>query len=344
MKNHVVMKHILYLTWCVVCVALCTSCSTINTLYYDQLQPGKVSFPEAVRSVAIINNMPTIVGGEKELSQTDGVLEGDGKIAAEALAQGIAATGYFDEVIICDSALCQLKVVLKNHQGVKKEWQGNVLDKNTADEWLDKLGVDMLLSFERIYIELKENTAMDGLLPVPVVDGAISTVLRAYVPERSKPIFRVNSQDTIFWEPGPSLSFTKIVKESSEFAASILVPYLLPSWDEAVRNYFDGGSVEMRDAGVYVREHNWEEAALLWKKIYDTKKGQKKMRAAYNLALYSEMQGNLTQAKAYIDEAIALVKPETVDATLVRAYQLQLDAYEKKYQQLRIQMSRFDDK
>ena len=93
-----------------------------------------------------------------------------------------------------------------------------------------------------------------------------------------------------------------------------------------------------------MREHNWEEAALLWKKIYDTKKGQKKMRAAYNLALYSEMQGNLTQAKAYIDEAITLVKPETVDATLVRAYQLQLDAYEKKYQQLRIQMSRFDDK
>ena len=75
MKNYVVMKHILYLTWCVACVALCTSCSTINTLYYDQLQPGKVSFTEAVRSVAIINNMPTIVGGEKELSQTDGVLE-----------------------------------------------------------------------------------------------------------------------------------------------------------------------------------------------------------------------------------------------------------------------------
>ncbi len=342
MKNHAIMKNVLYLAMCVAYVAIFTSCRTINTLYFDQLEAGEISFPEEVRRVGIVNNMPVIIGDEKELSQTAGILEGDGKVAAEMLAQEIAGTGYFDEVIICDSVLCDLQVSLKNRQEIKKEWQGNVLSKNTANEWLDKLGVDMLLSIERIHIELKENS-MHGYL-TPVLDGSISTVLRAYVPNRNKPIFRVNKQDTIFWEPGPSLTFTRIVKESSEFAASILVPYLLPSWKEVARNYFDGGSVEMRDAGVYVREHNWDEAYLLWKKVYDTKKGQPKMRAAYNIALYYEMQGDFRQAKKYIEEAAELIEPETVDGVVVRTYQVQMDSFAKKYRQLRIQMNRFDDK
>lgn len=335
-------KSFAYLVGWVVMIICLTSCKTVNTIYFDQLEAGNVSFPDEVRRVGIINNMPVIIGGEKELSQMVGALEGDGKIAAETLAQEIAATGYFDEVIICDSALCDLEVSLKNRQQVKNEWQGNILSGEEANEWIDKLGVDMLLSFERIRIELKEYK-MYGM-DTPVVDGYISAILRAYVPNRDKPVFRVNKQDSIYWLPHSSLTFTKIVKESSEFAASIMVPYLLPSWKETARNYFDGGSVEMRDAGVYVREHNWEEAYLLWKKVYDTGKGQQKMRAAYNIALYHEMQGDFEASKKYIEEAAAWVKPETVDAVVVRAYQVKIDSFAQKYQQLRIQMGRFDDK
>ena len=39
---------------------------------------------------------------------------------------------------------------------------------------------------------------------------------------------------------------------------------LLPYWVEVERYYYDGGNVEMRDAGVFVREESWEEAAALW--------------------------------------------------------------------------------
>lgn len=345
MKHVMDMKYVLSLAlWGALIVAM-TSCGTINTIRFDQLKAGEVSFPEVIRRVGIINNMPIIEGGEKELSQTSGILEGDGKVAAEVLAQEIASTGYFDEVVICDSALCDLKVSLKNRQGLRDDWQGNPLTKEKADEWLKKLDVDLLLSLERIHIELKEGTIMmDGIVPVSVLDGAVSSVLRGYVSGRERPIFKIDKQDTIFWEPQPSLTFTNIVKESSEFASSVLVPYVLPSWKEVTRNYYDGGCVEMRDAGVYVREHNWEEACLLWKKVYDTQKGNQKMRAAFNLALYSEIQGDFEQAKAYIEVAKELVKPESYDAVVVHAYQLKLESLAKEYQQLRLQMSRFDDK
>lgn len=339
------MKYIFsLLLWSALVVAM-TSCGTINTIHFDQLKAAKVSFPEVIRKVGIINNMPIIEGDEKDLAQTDGLLEGNGKVAAEALAQEIASTGYFDEVVICDSALCDLKISLKNHQGVREEWKGAPLPQEEINEWLEQLDVDMLLSLDRIHIGLKENQIfLDGVVSVPVLDGAISSLLRAYVPGRERPVFMINKQDTIFWEPNPSLTFTTIVKESSEHAASILVPYLLPSWKEVSRHYFDGGGVEMRDAGVYVREYNWEEAYSLWKKVYDTKKGNQKMRAAFNLALYSEIQGDFDRAKAYIEVAKELVKPESYDAIVVHEYQLKLDSLAKEYQQLRIQMSRFDDK
>ena len=72
--------------------------------------------------------------------------------------------------------------------------------------------------------------------------------------------FVVAKQDTISWEIEPALSDRKIVKEASEYAASIPVEHLLPHWDEVARFYYDGGNIEMRDAGVYLRENNWDEA------------------------------------------------------------------------------------
>ena len=79
----------------------------------------------------------------------------------------------------------------------------------------------------------------------------------------------------------------------------------------------------MRDAGVYVREHNWEEAYSLWKKVYDTKKGNHKMRAAFNLALYSEIQGDFDQAKAYIEEKKWGVKEASLEFKDIDPYKVE---------------------
>ena len=107
-------------------VGMISSCGTVNTVYFDRLEAAQISFPDVIRKVGVVNNMPTIEGDENALSNTAGILEGDGKIAAEALAQGIAETNYFEEVVVCDSSLCNMKVRLKNRQSLKKEWPGNV--------------------------------------------------------------------------------------------------------------------------------------------------------------------------------------------------------------------------
>ena len=320
-----------------------TSCSTISVINYDYLEAAQVSFPESVRKVGVINNMPLIVGDEQAMSRTAGMLEGDGKVIAEVLAEEVAASNYFDEVVICDSALCDLTISLKNHQALRKDWRGNVLPLNRINEWTGKLGVDMLLSVERVSIELKESADMSNLLGPPVLDGIISVVMRTYAPNRDTSLMTITRRDTIFWEPGPKLTFTQIVRESSEYAAIMLASYILPSWKEASRYYFDGGMVEMRDAGVYVREDNWEEAYPLWKSVYDKKKkGTQKLRAAFNLALYHEMKAEFEQAEDYLNEALQLAVSESVEQAMIVLYHDQLKKSAEKYRSLSLQMQRFE--
>lgn len=343
-NNIVIMKKIVY-SISVLLVLLFTACSTINTLSFERLEAADISFPEMIRKVGVVNNIPITQGTEQEMAQMAGVLEGDGRVMAEALAQEMAATHYFDEVVVCDSALCPLTVSLKNREGLKEEWQGHILSQSVVDEWIGNLGVDMLVSVERARIELKSGMALSEFGgTVPVIDGIITPMARIYVPNREKPLLAITKTDTIFWHATPLLTFGKIVKESSEYAASVLMPYLIPYWKEVSRNYYDGGSVEMRDAGVYLREGAWEEACVLWKKVYDTQKGVRKMRAAYNLALYSEMQNDYAKAKEYLDVAAALAGKDSTDAVVIRSYRTLLDLWADRNQKLMIQMKRFDDK
>ena len=59
------------------------SCSSIQTITFDQLSPAQVSLPEQVRTVAVVNNMPSVPEPRPDLL-TFGVLDGDGKAAADA--------------------------------------------------------------------------------------------------------------------------------------------------------------------------------------------------------------------------------------------------------------------
>jgi len=99
----------------------------------------------------------------------------------------------------------------------------------------------------------------------------------------------------------------------------------------------------MRDAGVYVRENNWNSAFELWKQIYDKGKGRQKMRAAFNIGLYYEMKDNPATAIEWVEKADKLAKAGTTEATVIAFYLLKLKERQVQLPQLNIQMNRFKD-
>lgn len=314
---------------------LLASCSSLQTISFDQLQAADVSFPDAVRKVAVINNMPVLKAKDNH-ETLSGELEGDGKVASEALAENMANVNYFDEVVICDS-------VFRANDEVPRV--NVILTKEEIQKLSEDLGVDMILSFDRIHIQTKPGVLFypDYPMPIDAVDGIISPIVRVYIPSRDKPLFVIAKQDTISWEIDPTLSDQKIVKEASEYAASVPVEHLLPHWESVTRFYYDGGNIEMRDAGVCLRENDWDGAFNLWKTAYEKRKGQQKMKAAFNIALYYEIKDNVEQAKEWMEKAKKLVKSGTRDEQLITFYSLELENREGKLSKLRIQMKRFDD-
>ena len=311
-------------------LCLFSACTTLQTISFERLQAADVSYPDQVRTVGVINYAPQ---DEQERDSILGLWNGDGMVTVESLARKIAATDYFNQVVVCDSALRPV--------GMGNE---EILPISQADSLIQALGVDMLFAVEQVRIELKEGSLFhtELMVDVPAVDGVITPLVRAYVSGRSAPLFSISKTDTICWVVSPELTFGQIMQEASDFAATLPVSYLLPHWKEMNRYYFDGGNMEMRDAGVYIREQNWEGAAALWQKLHDGRKGKVKMRAAYNLALNYELQGDYERAKEYLDTALSLASEGSWEHQLIEYYRLQLDEQARENRMLQIQMKRFE--
>ena len=310
-----------------------SACSSLQPFSYERLQPADVSFPTQIQKVGIVNNMPDVHQDYKNVDYKSASLEGDGDVAVEALAQEVVAVDYFDEVVLYDQS------VRKSASPLELPIQ-----KETVNDLIRTLDVDMLLAMERVNVKLKESVMFIPELyaTVPAVDGVVTSVVRAYLKQREEPLFAVQKTDTLCWEITPKLTYGDVIKDVSKYAASMPIQNLLPYWIEIERFYFDGGNFEMRDAGVYVREQNWEEASVLWKNVYDKKKGKAKMRAAFNLAVYSEMKNDFEAAKDYLDTATSLAVEQSWEQQIILLYQLKLEEERQKNQRLNIQMKRFE--
>lgn len=118
----------------------------------------------------------------------------------------------------------------------------------------------------------KLNTCASGDVYAGTIDVKVYPTVKVYLPNRNGPMVTINTNDSIFWDyAAPSIaqagagliSETEMLKEASEFAGTVPVKYMLPHWKTASRYLFTSGSVNMRDAAVYVRENNWQQAIEL---------------------------------------------------------------------------------
>lgn len=301
-------KNLLY---CMATISfLCLSaCQTVEQLSIDYMLPAEVSFPENLKRVGIVNNMPDtpnnklITSSEDqkksktEIARHTDYYNGDPRIATETLAEAIANENYFELVVICDSALRSKDITPREA----------TLSSEEVTQLTQDLGVDFLIALENVQFRSlrKVNYLPDWRVFYGTVDVNVYPTVRVYLPNRKIPMVTINCSDSIFWDAS-SNSETQIfneliaekdmIQQASEFAGTVPVKYLLPYWKTAKRYLFTGGSINMRDAAIYVKENNWPEAIRLWKMEYEQKKDKKKMSAAYNIALGYEMQDSISTA------------------------------------------------
>lgn len=323
-------KYILYII--IFLSVVLSSCSSIQTLTFDQLSPAEVNFPYQISVVGVVNNMPSRSKPKKNIL-TLGKIEAEGKNAAETLAGFLADSKYFNQVIICDSAL-------------RSDNYSMDLSVDEVDRLSSMLGVDMIISFERLLIDVekKEYTNPAWETSIPVLQAQVTPVVRLYLPGRQKPLVELTATDSLYFDFAYRISEKEIIDEATTHAASVICNKIVPYWQTVNRLYFDGGGVEMRDAGVYVNEGDWASARELWTQVYNRqKKGNIKFRTAYNIALSYEMTGDMDKAEEWLNKASDCVKSGSEEEMVLKYYITQFIKRKGEFGKLNIQMGRFNN-
>lgn len=300
----------------VVCALVMGSCQSIEELSIDYLVPADVSFPPSLKRVGIVDNMPSapeniiIADSTKglftkhELAKQTKYFNGNPTITTEALAGAVEKEKYFDEVVICDSAL-------RSHDILPRE---STLSKTEVENLIKKLDVDFIVSLENV--QLSSVRRIHFLPEWGIYQGSVDVkvypTVKIYLPSRNGPMVTIHPQDSIFWEQESRnkeqlharlIDDKDMIKQASEFAGSVPVKHFIPYWKTVQRYYLIGNSSLMRDAAVYAREKKWDKAIALWEETYKSKKGKQKMYAAYNLALGYEMKDSLDIAEKWASKA-----------------------------------------
>lgn len=347
-----------------------SGCQTLEQFSIDYMVPADVSFPEGLKRVAVVNNMPKIPDNQPIMDSKSPIasnaraqkieyFNGEALLATESLAESLANENYFDEVVICDSAL-------RAHDTLPRE---ATLTREETTQLVNDLEVDFLIALENVQLGTTgkiEYAPQFGAF-YGSVDVKAYPVVKVYLPNRNGPMVTINSCDSIFWEEYGYSEADVIVhlpqkeemlKQASEFAGTIPVKHLLPSWKTANRYIFAGGNVNMRDAAVYAREKQWEKAVEQWQQAYPKLKGKKKMQAAYNLAVGYEMQDDIEKAVEWAlqaqAEARSIEKIDAAEATtrlqgatpyfnLTTLYLSELETRKGGLSRLNMQMQRFNN-
>lgn len=219
------------------------SCQSVEQLSIDYMLPAEVSFPATLKRVAVVNNMPNVPDNkliiteeeqkksENEVARLTNYYNGDAAITTESLAEALANENYFEEVVICDSALRSKDINPRE----------STLSRDEVLELTQNLDVDFLIALENIQMRSNRKISYmpDWGAFLGTVDVKVYPTVRIYLPNRKGPMVTVNSNDSIFWEEAGNgeasvrsrlISEEDMVKQASEFAGTVPVRHLLPYW------------------------------------------------------------------------------------------------------------------
>ncbi len=128
---------------------------------------------------------------------------------------------------------------------------------------------------------------------------------RLYRPDSAKPAIRFQVGDSIFWSASNislrdvyiRMPKTKEALIGGGIAAGLkMAGYISPKWITRTRYYFITGNNEIDAAIPLIKENKWEEAADIWAKFANVPSKRTRSKVEFNLALASEMNGNLDLA------------------------------------------------
>jgi len=302
-----------------VLVGILSSCSSIRMVEMQTLMPAAITFPESVEKVMIIDNtvqQPDSVGhlyinkaGESKMIK----LPSDSLCYDfyQALAGALAESPVFEDVLIC------LDTIRRDSRYYVVE----PFNKYEIRHLCEKYNVDALISIDKFvcntvyYDDNRFNSLMgDNIMAI------IHIELKALWNNQEKPS-DVTQTDTLRWDYDFEFVLDddspQYLLENLKYATHLLADYMgdkarkwfVPYWIDSKRYYYTSPMSAWKRASVYASAEKWSEAAEEWNAILQkTTKWEQKAKLLSNLAVCSEMTGDIPGAVSLAEQSYELFK------------------------------------
>lgn len=324
--NNRLMKNLLKTFACFAVTLLITSCGATNKLTMGISEPAIVHLPADVKRVGIINrSLPS--KGNEVLDKIDKILSAEGlhldKKGAEAaissLSSELSVIKNFEEIKI----IKDLPEIQKGLAVLPATLSWDMVEKICKEHEVDVLfslefyDTDTNADYKVTTMKLPNNIGIDVDVPAQEVTLATNIVngWRVYDPQIKEVVDeRLFNKRMTFRGKGinPMKAFEAIASRNEtvqEYSKNVGVAYakrLIPRTRRISRDYFVSGSDKFKVATRRAQAGDWNVAAELWQEELNNPKEKIAGRAHYNMAVISEINGDLDKAiqfasKSYTD-------------------------------------------
>ncbi|MBN2665547.1 MAG: hypothetical protein JXR67_03490 [Bacteroidales bacterium] len=302
-------KHILIL----LLAAAAVSCKT-NQLYINVLQPAPVTMSPGIKKVGIINrSIPT--DETKTLDALDRVLSLEStdldKDGAWECITGVASelknNDRFSEVVLLDDIDFRSSRI-----GILPP----MLSNRIADSICRVKGIDALFALERFDTDTRISTSSAGSVETAVgnlpflgfqvtMETIIKSGWRIYYPAEGRILDEFSFAESLgFTAKGISILAAagalkdrkNAIREVSRNAGMAYAERILPYRLNVNRDYFVKGTNNFKIARRKAQMGKWDEAGTLWDTETANPKAKIAGRAWYNMAILSEINGDIDKA------------------------------------------------
>ncbi|MCO5241975.1 MAG: DUF6340 family protein [Chitinophagaceae bacterium] len=302
--------------------AVLCSCASTELVRLSVLEPAPVTLPGHIKNIGIINRSG-IAEQNKVVDVVDKVFSMEGaELDKEGAESGIAGlenelikNQRFDRITIIRDSTLKSNVPGIFPAPVSWDVVEKICRKNKSDALfaLELFDTDSKISYAANPVTV--NTPLGKVLGVEHQASMLTTVKmgwRIYDPVERNILdeFPVVGRMTFSGKginpvkaAGAIIGRKEALKQVSNKAGQDYALRIIPFWLRVSRDYYVRGTDNFRTARRKAQAGNWDGAAALWQSETANNKSKVAGRACYNMAIISEINGNLGEAMQWAQKA-----------------------------------------
>lgn len=290
-------------------ILILNSCVSYKEFSVEVFKPAELSIPANTKNIVLVSRnlkykndtLQNYYQRNRQLIRDKINLNIDSLAVSTCLdtvASRLTNQGHFEQVQVLPVTTFS-KIRVSDIKPAKAEWYKSVAEKS---------GADVLVLLDMFSCFYSTNAAESS----PEARVVTSNIWSVYNAKNQQIIDRFSQIDTLYWnqlDENGNYQKVKIPdkKNAVMLAAGVIgmnySKHILPAWTQLKRTYLSCNDSNFQKALKLAQDNQWKEAIGIWLGFSEDKSNLKKASAFYNLAVTSEMDGDIDKAIEFTDKA-----------------------------------------